>query len=199
MIDRITPAFDSLKKAASMIEDGDLVCRAGTDIISFSIANFSMQDKEYSHSGIAFKEDGQIYIYHVYAGAENPDAVVMRQPLDSFCNPHIEKGYGVFRYNMNPSERAALHEILKKHFIEKMKFDKLFDLKTDDTQYCAEMISKALRKATAGRLLIPETTIRNKHIRDPGFNDVYVKEFNYIAVDNLFLNNFTHALQRVKF
>jgi hypothetical protein len=197
--DKIGPGFDSLKKTAALIKDGDLVCRAGNDIISFSIANFSKKDKEYSHSGIAFKENGQVYIYHVYVGAENPTGVVMREALDSFCNPKKEKGYGVFRYDLSDEERTALHAVLREHYNNKMLFDKLFDLKTDSTQYCAEMIAKALYKVTAGRIQIPKTNISDQRIIDPGFKEVYVKNFDYIAIDNLYLNGFTHTIQRIKF
>lgn len=197
--DKIGPGIDSLKNTAKLIKDGDLVCRAGNDIISFSIANFSKKDKEYSHSGIAFKEDGQVYVYHVYVGKENPSGAVMRELLDSFCNPKKEKGYGVFRYDLSDEERSTFHSLLREHYNKKMLFDKLFDLKTDSTQYCAEMIAKALFKATAGRLQIPESNISDQRIIDPGFKEVYVKDFDYIAVDNLYLNRFTHTIQRIKF
>ncbi len=197
--DKITPGFDSLKHAAQLIKDGDLVCRAGSDILSFSIANFSVKDKEYSHSGLAFHENGQVYVYHVYLGKENPSGFAMREPLDSFCNPRNEKGYGIFRYDITEEERKKLHEAMQDHYKNKLAFDKLFDLNTEKEQYCAEMIQKSLRKVTNDRCVIPVTSIRNKKIRDPSMKEVYVKQFDYIAVDNLYLNPFTSIIQRVKF
>jgi hypothetical protein len=197
--DKITPGFDSIKHSAAMIKDGDLVCRAGSDILSFSIANFSVKDKEYSHSGLAFHENGRVYVYHVYLGKENPTGFTMKEPLDSFCNPHHEKGYGVFRYDLKDDERTRLHEAMIAHYRNKMVFDKLFDLKTDKEQYCAEMIEKTLKAVTNNRCIIPVTSIRNKKIRDPSMQEVYVKQFDYIAVDNLYLNPFTTVIQRIKF
>ena len=55
-------SFISLNK--KKIRDGDLVMRADADFESETIRAMSQQDRTYSHSGIAFIEDGDVYVYN---------------------------------------------------------------------------------------------------------------------------------------
>ena len=85
-------ALDSIESAKKYIQNGDLICRTGFDFVSQSLQNFSMTDKTYSHSGLAFIENGQIMVYHSIAGMdENPDETFRKEPLDSFVNPTRKK------------------------------------------------------------------------------------------------------------
>ena len=181
------------------IKDGDLVERSDDDLVSQSLRGMSQTDKTYSHSGIAFIENGNVFIYDNMAGVENKSEQMMRESFDSFVSPSRKDGFGIFRYNLTDTERVRLHEIIKNLYAEKLLFDKSFDLKTDDKQYCSEMIYKALKKATGNRVILPTSRVQNFKLRDPKYKGMVVKEFEYVALDDLFLNPFCLQVVRISY
>lgn len=193
-------ALDSIASAKKYIHDGDLICRTGFDFVSQSLQNFSVTDKTYSHSGLAFIENGQIMVYHSIAGMdENPDETFRKEPLDSFVNPARKKCFGIFRYKLTPQEVIDLGLAFKDLERRKVKFDKMFNLKDDDKQYCSEAIAKALKKCTYNRIIIPTTIRDNFHVKTKGYEQLEGKRFEYIALDNLFLNPFCDSIKKVDY
>ena len=189
--------YISVNKAK--VRDGDLIERSDDDMVSETIRGMSQKDKTFSHSGIAFVEDGQVYVYNNMAGVENQTEEMKREPFDSFVSPFRKDGFGIFRYNLTDSERVKFHAIVKDLYIQKLRFDKSFDLKTDDKQYCSEMIYKALKKATNNRVVLPTSKVSNFKLRDPKYKGMILKEFEYVALDDLFINPFCSQVVRVSY
>lgn len=188
-----------LKENKTKIQDGDLIMRSDDGLESESLRSFSKTDDSFSHCGLAFLEDGNVYVYHNMAGKENVSEKLMRQPFDSFVNINQKTGFGLFRYNLTPPEIQKLHDISKDNFAKGLKFDKNFDLKTDDKMYCAEMIYKFVKQATNNRVVLPTTTIQNFRVKDPRYKGLVLKEFEYVALDNLFINPFCTELGRIAY
>lgn len=186
-----------VQKLKLLVQPGDLVTRSGNDIISNSVRNFNKQDKTYSHGGIAALEEGEVYVYHIVVGTENPDGCMMRQPFDSFCNPADKNGVGLFRYNLSMVEQQQLLRYMKKNYKSRLRFDSKFDLASDSTMYCAEVILKGLKKATNNRVHIETYTRKNFRLKDPGFKNTTIARFEYVAIDNLFLNTHCREIARV--
>ena len=190
-------AFIIVNKAK--IKDGDLIMRSDDDLVSESLRGMSKTDKTFSHSGIAFIENGGVYVYNNMAGIENKSEQMMREPFDSFVSPVRKDGFGIFRYQLSDDERVKIHDIIKELYDKKLLFDKSFDLKTDDKQYCSEMIYKALKKATDNRIVLPTSKVQNFKLRDPKYKGMMLKEFEYVALDNLFLNQYTTQIVRISY
>jgi hypothetical protein len=194
-----TVLIQLIRENQPKLKDGDLVERTDDDFVSETLREMSTTDKTYSHCGFAFFEDGQWVIYNNMAGEENKKEQMMRQPFDSFVSPDKKTGFGIFRYNINDSETSRLHRITKLNFDQGLKFDKTFDLKTDDKMYCAEMIYKFLISATNRRIILPTTKKENFKLKDPKYKGAVLKEFEYVAMDNLFLNPFCKEISRVSY
>jgi hypothetical protein len=175
-------------QAKNLINNGDLIMRAGLDVTSASLRNFNQQDKTYSHSGIAFIENGEVYVYHSYTGEDNPTGEMQRVVFDSFCNPYHNNSAGIYRYDLSNDESAKFDSLLLQYYKAKLKFDKKFNLKDDSEMYCAEVIYKGLLKATNKRITLPTTTIKNFNYKSPNYKGGPLKEFEYVALDNLYLN-----------
>jgi hypothetical protein len=193
-------ALDTITIAKKLVRDGDLVCRTGFDMQSKALQNFNNLDKSYSHSGLAFIEDGKIFVYHSIAGSdENPGDNFKREPFDSFVNPVMKSAFGIFRYDLSESETACMKERFQYMYTSHMKFDKYFNLKDDTAQYCSEAIAKSLLKCTNGRVRIP-TTIKRNHIpKEAYLSNPAQKIFEYIALDNLYLNAYCKKIVSAKF
>ena len=190
----------NIKKASLLLKDGDLVTRSDDDFESLALQNFSQKDRTYSHSGIAFKEDSGFIIYHCMAGLENPNAACKKEPFDSFVNPVKKTGFGIFQYQLSTAETERLHLLLQQNYQSKKPFDLSFNLKTDDSLYCSEMISKGLQQATNGRVKIPTSFLHNFKPKILGYQPRrFFKTFEYIGIDDLYMNPFCKEIIRVKF
>ena len=190
----------NIKEARLLLKDGDLVTRSDDDFESLTLQNFSQKDRTYSHSGIAFKEDSSFMIYHCMAGLENPNGACRKEPFDSFVNPVKKTGFGIFQYQLSTAEMERLHLVLQQNYQSKKPFDMSFNLKSDDSLYCSEMISKGLQHATNGRIKIPTSFLHNFKPKIMGYQPGrFFKKFEYIGIDDLYMNPFCKEIIRVKF
>lgn len=191
----------AIKNAAGLLQDGDLVMRSDNDFESLTLQNFSDSDRTYSHSGIAFKEEAGFVVYHSMTGIENPSGLCRKDPFDSFISPARKTGFGIFRYQLSPAEKETFHGLLTKNLAGKIPFDVTFNLKSDDSLYCSEMIYKGLKTATEGRIILPMTALHNFRPKILGykFKQPFIKRFEYIALDNLYLNPFCKEITRITY
>jgi hypothetical protein len=195
-----TQSLLNIKQASLLLKDGDLVTRSDDDFESLALQNFSQKDRTYSHSGIAFKEDSGFVIYHCIAGIENPDAACRKEPFDSFVNPVKKTGFGIFQYQLSIAETERLHLVLQQNYQSKKPFDISFNLKTDDSLYCSEMIFKGLQYATKGRIKIPTSFLHNFTPKIMGYQTRrFFKTFEYIGIDDLYMNRFCKEIISVKY
>ena len=171
-----------ISKCKSLIEDGDLILRTGNDFTSQTLKQLSQQDKTYSHCGIAVLENDSLFIYHALGGEWNPDEKLRRDPVEVYCRPEDNNGFGIFHYAMTKMEIHKLDSIIKAWHKKGITFDMQFDLATDDKMYCAEFVSKAISTATSGRITFDTTRINN---------------FSYVSIDNLFIN--PYCKQKIKY
>ena len=184
-----------------LLSDAMLVMRSDNDYESLTLQNFSKRERVYSHAGILFREGEEFMVYHSMTGLENPSGTIRRDPFDSFVNPSQKTGFGLFQYRLHAGESRQLHALLKKGFEEKTPFDIFFNLRSDDSLYCSEMIYKNLIKATAGRVVLPFSYILDFHPKIMGYkhNNVRFKRFEYIGLDDLYLNPFCREVKRVAY
>jgi hypothetical protein len=193
--------YQAIDSAGKKLQDGQLVTRSDNDFESMIMQNFSRRERVYSHSGIVFKEAGGYVVYHCMGGEENPGGACQRDPFDSFVNPLKKTGFGIFQYRLSVNETEKLHTILKKDYDLKIPFDASFNLKTDDSLYCSEMICKALKQATGDKLILPSSFIENFKPKIMGYknNRLFFKKFEFIGIDDLYLNPFCKEITRVKY
>lgn len=201
---KLSPEEDTLAQrwkivytAIDSICQGDLVLRCGNDMVSYSLRDFSQAEKIYSHTGIALRTDSGMYIFHNMAGDLNPDEVMKMERADSFLTPVINTAVGIYRYDLSEKEISGLKTIVMEHYKNKLPFDMSFDLSTDDKMYCAEMIAKAVEKATGKRITFSKSQVndelRNKYLKMALQKNIIpsatsADQREYLAIDNLYLN-----------
>ncbi len=199
IISQIT--YTAIANSKKLLHDGQLITRSDNDFESMIMQNFSRRERVYSHSGIVFKEDSGYVVYHCMGGSENPEGACRKDPFDSFVNPLQKTGFGIFQYQLSALEAEKMHAILKKDYDLKIPFDATFNLKTDDSLYCSEMIYKALKQATGKKIILPSSFIENFKPKIMGYknNTVFFKKFEFIGIDDLYLNPFCKEIIRVKY
>jgi hypothetical protein len=93
------------------------------------------------------------------------------------------------------------HQLIQQDFTVKTPFDNSFNLLSNDSLYCSEMIYKNLKAASNGRVILPKSVIHNFKPKIIGykFNKAFYTTFEYIGMDDLYLNPFCKEVTRVKF
>lgn len=186
-----------VKELVDSIREGDLVLRCGNDMTSESLRDFSLQEKLYSHSGLALLHEGRMHIYSNMAGDINPDEIMRRDPVDSFLTPVNNVVMGVYRFDFSGEEIEKLRSVILEYYQRKLRFDMNFDLTTDDKMYCAEMIAKAVGKATGNRITFSKSMVnddlRNKYLKMALQKKVIpskkaANQREYLSIDNLYIN-----------
>jgi hypothetical protein len=196
-------AYDMISEGQALVKDGDLVLRSGQEFSSQFIRQFSKHDKTYSHSGIIFFENGYPFVFHIVPGNENPDEKLRKDSLARFCNPRKNFGYAIYRYDLNAEEVSKFKASIGQWYAQGVRFDSLFNMKSDDRMYCSEMISKGLAKATGNRIRIATSQPTKNEARF--FSDhlhlplSYTSNLNIVAIDNLFLNPQCRLVRRFDF
>lgn len=180
----IDEAINQITRVKKTVLPGDLVVRTGKDFTSDAMRKLSQQDKTYSHCGIASWEEDTLFVYHALGGDFNPDQKIRRDPFEFFCNPYENKGFGIFRYQLNKQQQQGIVRIAKDYFLKGTRFDMQFDLTTDERMYCSEYIYKTIKKATSGSIPLHTTTLN---------------KIQFVAIDNLFVNPYCSEIQRVVF
>lgn len=135
-----------------MLQPGDMIFRNGNDEVSQAARSFNRRDTSYSHCGLLFIENDSVVVYHALGGIYNPSQKLMRQPLDSFCNPAENNAVAVYRYPLNTAQLDKLQKTVSDYYNAGIKFDLYFNYQSDDKMYCAEFVFKSLNRAVNNTL-----------------------------------------------
>ena len=195
--------FTMIEEGQSLLKEGDLVVRLNRDPSSRFIKHFNRHDQSYSHSGIVLFENGYPFVFHIVNGEENPDEKLRKDSLCQFCNPRKNIAYGIFRYELTTVEIKRLKDIIHKLYVKGVRFDRAFNLVSDDKMYCSEMVSKALTEATSKRILIEPTRLTT--VEATFFSAYTHLPFSYtnnlriISIDALYINPFCHSIKEYNF
>lgn len=203
-LEKLATNFAMISEAKTMLKEGDLILRTGTDFSSGHIKELSKQDKTYSHGGIVVVENGEPYVCHVIPDFNHVRDKVRKDKLDSFCNPVENMGFAVARYNIDPAETKKFLAYLDRQYEKQVPFDMRFDLTTDDSMYCSEMIKKGLIEATNNRIRIENARFynRNKYKVVKQYLKLTEKEYIgrlFVPIDRLYLRPDCQVLKRYVF
>lgn len=169
----------------SGLKDGDLVLRHSKGFVSDAILTFQTKEPEFSHSGVVKKVNGKTYVYHATGGEENVTNNMKRDPISLYCHPAAVFKFGIFRYDLPAAEMDAFMAIMDANYEQGVQFDLDFDMTTDETMYCSEMIYKAMEE------------VRGKEGNFIGMS--YVGNKPYVAIDDLYLNELTSEIYRYEY
>lgn len=183
-LNRVNTGFITVDAAKHTIRHGDLILRTGNDFTSESLRKFSQTDKTYSHCGIASIENDSVFVYHALGGEWNPDQKLRRDPVELFCNPIENRGFGIYTFNFSPQSLKRLDSVVRSWYSRQLTFDMDFSLASDDRLYCAEFVCKSINLATNDQIKFSTTTL---------------KDLTFYSVDNIFLNQHCVEKKRYRF
>lgn len=183
-MERTRWACRSIDSVATLVETGDIITRTGNDFTSESLRNLQQRIKLYSHCGIASIENDTLFVYHALGGEFNPDQRIRRDPFPAFCAPSVNRGIGIFRYQIPATLRRHGAEAARNFLLNDIRFDMDFNLATNDKMYCAEMVMKAMLTGSQGQL---------------HFDSSRIGKFVFVGVDDLILEEHAISVAAVKY
>lgn len=185
--------YSMISEAENLLCDGDLVLRLNQDPLSQFIKNFNREDKKYSHAGIVLFENGKPFVYHILNDEGSRDGKIRQESFPGFCDPMKNYAFGVFRYRLGKEEVKKLKTVIYSWQKNKVLFDYDFNLQTDQRMYCSEMISKAITKATASRIVFKTTVVTKQEASLlAAYLKLPVSTFSLseiVSLDNLYCSN----------
>lgn len=133
---------------SELLQDGDLIFRKGRSLVS-RIVLIADGNSPYSHIGIVKKSNGSVFVIHsVPAEEEFEKDKIKIEPVELFCR--VDRCSEVAVYRISSADKNSLAPAieyaltaLKKH----LPFDGNFDLTTDESLYCTELVWKAFLKS----------------------------------------------------
>jgi Permuted papain-like amidase enzyme, YaeF/YiiX, C92 family len=176
--ERLADGLLQIEDAKKYLQKGDMVVRMGGDYTSRNVVAYSAKDKRYSHCGFILEDGGQLYVYHIIPEERTGDDHIHRELLDSFANPNNNVRFGIYRFNLDAAEITKLDTIVKKYVAQGVRFDRQFDLETDDMLYCAEMTLKSIERATNKRI----------NFKTLEFTTGEKQKYIYVPMDYLYLH-----------
>jgi Permuted papain-like amidase enzyme, YaeF/YiiX, C92 family len=184
-----------IKEVKATIHSGDVILRSGKDFTSYRIRELSDKDKTYSHAGIAWVQDTNVYIYHITPpDIDEPkaDTAMRVEKLEYFADPSKCFGFGIVRYSLSEPEINTALIYLDSLHKKKISFDHYFDLRNQNQMYCSEMVDNTFRYATHNRIKMDRkyfTTLQA--VKASRYFNLPMEEVTkraYISIDNLELN-----------
>ncbi len=176
--------FRIIDSAKTLLQNGDVIFRNGTDEVSRAARSMNRKDTSFSHCGLVFIENDTPFVYHALGGIYNPSQKLRRDPLDSFCAPAENNAFGIYRYSLKEEQEEKLRSVVRGSFNAGLKFDLFFNYQSDDVMYCSEFVFKSLNKSVGGAL--------SKYVR--------LDTIPYgVTTDDIFLNENCRLIKRQQF
>jgi hypothetical protein len=144
---KIAANYQTIQNLKPLLQSGDMIFRSGNDEVSQAARSFNRKDTSFSHCGLLLFENDSFFVYHALGGGYNPSQKLLRQPIDSFCNPVENNTIGIYRYPLTPSQLKKLETVVHGYHKDAIRFDLFFNFKSDDEMYCAEFVFKSLNRA----------------------------------------------------
>jgi hypothetical protein len=139
--------YETIRNLRPLLQSGDMIFRNGNDEVSRAARSFNRKDTSYSHCGLIFSENDSVFVYHALGGTYNPSQKLMRQAIDSFCNPAENNAIAVYRYPLNVKQQNKLQQVVQGYYRAGLRFDLFFNYESDDKMYCAEFVFKSLNRS----------------------------------------------------
>lgn len=143
---KIAPLAD-ISAFEQILKNGDLIFRRGLSVES-DLVCLAEKESSYSHVGMILLIDQKPHVIHSVPGeaAQSPEFIRLETVAD-FLSPSKASHFGFYRTLAGDSAAAEAarqaYSFYQKHYI----FDNDYDLSTERSLYCTELIVKAYNNA----------------------------------------------------
>ncbi|MDU1890236.1 MAG: YiiX/YebB-like N1pC/P60 family cysteine hydrolase [Dysgonomonas sp.] len=144
------------------VRSGDIICRLGNGFFSSKFKSYSIEEKLYSHVGIAWLSNDSVFVIHAEASELTGVGHVKREYISDFLNEI--KIWGVYRLEESDSISTRIAENANCYYLRNTPFDLEFDAMNDDEVYCTELVANAVNKSLGDSLIKPNLVLGDKSL-----------------------------------
>lgn len=127
------------------LDTGDLVFRTGRDVMARLVLSQG-EEARFSHVGMLVRRGGDLLVIHAVPDELGAVGGVRMEPLVGFASPEVARDLGFYRLRgLTPAFREAMVAFLTRQIGK--PFDARFQMSTDDSFYCTELVLKAITHA----------------------------------------------------
>lgn len=137
---------------ADSMRSGDLVCRLGNGYFSGVFRRFSGESERFSHIGVFHREGDSCFVIHADADELTGVGGVRMESLPEFLRQSHDHQF--YRFVVD-SIRCGVDSIALDYLRQGIPFDNRFDLASDSSLYCTEMVAVAINKAAHDKSTVP--------------------------------------------
>lgn len=166
----------------SHLQDGDLVMRSGRGVVSKLFRKMSLKDARFTHAGLVKSKNGKMYVVHCLQDG-NPGGLI-EEPVGVFTAMTNCEAYAIYHYNLDSVQRSKLVAAMNNDLIKGIPFNDNFELNNGSSKYCTEWVFDRITAATNDSNYLPKSQL---------------KSFQYIAPDNLYLNEHARLIWQKKY
>lgn len=151
------------------LHSGDLVLRLGNGFFSNYFKQYASSEKKFSHVGILFREQNQIFVYHTEASELTGIGKVKKELLSEFLNDiHV---YEFYRLQYPDSILDAMLRKAQHYHLSEIPFDTSFNSYDESELYCTELVANSINYACKDLVIKP--TLELNHQKIYALDDIY--------------------------
>lgn len=153
------PPRGTVSFPADSLRSGDFVCRLGDGFFSDIFRKYSGGDERFSHIGIFHEEGGRSFVIHAEASELTGIGSVRMDSLSDF----LDHAYDYDFYHVkNDTIRARIDSFASCYLKRNTPFDMAFDITSDSTLYCSELVAVSVNRAMGDSCYVPTHVILGK-------------------------------------
>jgi hypothetical protein len=138
---------------ASVVKEGDIICRLGDRLWSRFFRDISLTDKRYSHIGIIHINNGIVTVINAEGDREHGRDSVNESALDDFLS--VARTAGIYRIKNTGGDQISA---MAMEYIG-VPFDWQFDMHDESKLYCTELLYVVLKR------LLPDLKLSTVYIK----------------------------------
>jgi len=145
------------------LRDGDVMLSGSVGWRSWVVRHFDTWHTPYTHAGLILIQDGEPVLLH---SSPAESARVASMPLAEYLASPILRNVAIYRSD-DPSIAAAAAQQARRYLERAVPFDAEYDIDSDATLYCTEMIWRSYLSAGVDLLGTPRRQLRAAPVFGP--------------------------------
>ncbi len=129
----------------ALLQDGDIILRRGSGMVSDMIAKLLNEDHDLSHCGVVARRNGNFYVVHAVSNSLSEVDGMQVHPLGRFV-AQSKPGSVVVTRLRTDHDRSGISRRAVHYLKQEVPFDHHFDLADSSKIYCSELIWRIVRE-----------------------------------------------------
>lgn len=133
------------EEEVALLQDGDIILRRGSGMVSDMIAALLNEDHDLSHCGVVTERKGTLYVVHSVSSNVSEVDGMQVHPLQQFV-AQSKPGSVVVTRLRTTGDRSGIARGAVRYLRQALPFDHHFDLADSTHIYCSELIWRVVRE-----------------------------------------------------